>query len=233
MPLSIVVPVLNEEKNLAGLIGRIGQALSGLEYEVLLIDDHSTDSSSWVAQKLSQTYPVSFYLKKGSPGKAYSLLEGFEKARFENICMIDGDLQYPPEAIPEMLKKIDQDDADIVIANRVERSTSVLRQLSSKVYDKVFNKLLHHFDCDVQSGLKVFRKKVLNNFSVSPSSWTFDLEFLLKARRQGYRIDSQDIVFAERYSGKSKVNILATTWQLAYSAVKLKLTPLSSFSPSY
>src|SRR5690242_5673679 len=119
MKLSIVIPVWNEEGNIASLINRIHQSLSYEEiiYELIFIDDHSTDQTRKEIKKFAKHYPVSLFSKQGKKGKAQSLLEGFSYAQYPYICMIDADLQYPPEEIPAMLAKI-QAGADVVVANR-------------------------------------------------------------------------------------------------------------------
>src|SRR3989338_7073722 len=84
--ISIVVPTLNEEENIVGLIKRINEALKGLvfAYEIIFIDDHSADRTREIIKSLENDYPVFCYLKKGKRGKAHSLLEGFSHAQYEN-----------------------------------------------------------------------------------------------------------------------------------------------------
>ncbi|PIS15708.1 dolichol monophosphate mannose synthase, partial [Candidatus Roizmanbacteria bacterium CG09_land_8_20_14_0_10_41_9] len=104
--ISVVVPTLNEKSNLKPLIERIGGSLkiAGFDYEIIIVDDHSTDSSNLVIQSLTKKFPIRFYTKRGLKGKAQSLIEGFSYAKYPLIAMIDADLQYPPEAIPKMIE---------------------------------------------------------------------------------------------------------------------------------
>ena len=95
--------------------------------------------------------------------------------------MIDADLQYPPEAIPEMMNNINFG-VDVVVANRKENHVSLRRKIISRAFNLFFAKYLHGLHVDVQSGLKVFKKEVVERISLHPSQWTFDLEFLLKAK---------------------------------------------------
>src|SRR6266566_771307 len=106
--LSIVIPVWNEEKNIVPLVQRIDQALKKhrILYELIFVDDFSTDKTQEIINTLPKKYPVSYYLKVGKKGKAYSLIEVFAKAHYQTYAMIDADLQYPPEALPEFLNKI-------------------------------------------------------------------------------------------------------------------------------
>lgn len=220
--ISIVVPVLNEENNIELLVKHIQSALRGsvLPYEVLFVDDHSTDNTKKVVISLSKEYPVAYFEKKGEVGKAHSLLEGFSYAQYDYLCMIDGDLQYLPKYIPHMVAKL-ENGADIVVTNRKQESNSPLRKLMSKVYHTVFVKLLHGFEFDVQSGLKMFRREVVEHLTLQPSSWTFDLEFLLKARHAGYKIVAEDITLEKRYAGNSKIT-LSKSVEIGMSALRLK-----------
>ncbi len=221
--ISIVIPTLNEESNILSLVNRLDKTfrLYNLDYELIFIDDHSTDKTFETLLSLSNQYSISAYLKVGSKGKAQSLLEGFEKAKYRLIGMIDADLQYPPEAIPEMIKKINQGD-DVVVANRLEGELSFKRRLLSQVFRQIFAKWLHRFDLDVQSGLKVFKKEIIQRITINPTPWTFDLEFLLKARSAGYKIGSITITSADRVYGRSKVHSIKGSYEIGLAAIKSK-----------
>ncbi|MFA9288657.1 MAG: glycosyltransferase [Weeksellaceae bacterium] len=224
--LSIVVPVLNEAGNITTLLQRIHASVAStkLKYEVIMIDDHSTDGTKEEILKNIKKYPVRYYEKLGSKGKAQSLMEGFAHAKYEIICMIDSDLQYPPEALPEMLAKM-KDGYDVVVTHRKEKHTSAIRKMTSNSFNFVFCRLLHDLPYDVQSGLKIFRKEIIERIDIKPLSWSFDLEFLVAARSAGYYISSVDIVFNKRENGASKVDLLWTSMQIGLSAILLKLQP--------
>ena len=222
--LSIIIPVVNEERNIRPLLERITLSLSSkeIEYEIIFIDDHSQDGTEKIIKVLQKKYPIKFYVKKGKKGKAYSLIEGFSYAQYELVAMIDGDLQYPPEAILSMTKKI-KGNVGIVVANRKEVKTSFKRKIISNLFSYPFGKFLHGFSCDVQSGLKVFKKEIIERITLSPGPWSFDLEFLVKARNAGYAIASIDITFEKRKSETPKISILPAALEIGWSALKLKL----------
>lgn len=224
--ISIIVPTLNEVHNVQALVQRINAAFNNDKslYEVIFIDDNSTDSTYDILKLLELSYPISSFLKKGKAGKAYSLLEGFKHARFELTGFIDADLQYPPEAILEMIEKIRKGEADIIVANRKKRNEIAIRNLASKAFAFIFGKFLHDLDCDVQSGLKVFKSKIIQEISVNPSQWTFDLEFLLNARNAGYSIGSVNIFFDERKYDESKMKFLKAIWEIGSNAVIMRFT---------
>src|ERR1700690_3771790 len=115
--IDIVVPVLNEAQNLPELVKRISSCLkkSHISYGILLIDDHSQDNTKAVFRKLAINYPIRYLLKNGKQGKAYSILQGAKSSPAEYVAMIDGDLQYPPEYLPQMLAKASEENLGIVI----------------------------------------------------------------------------------------------------------------------
>lgn len=224
--ISIIVPVWNEEGNIIPLAERIHSAMKDAElnYTLIFVDDRSKDKTVEVIQELASKYPIQLLRKKPDQkrGKALSLLAGFAYAKTDIVVMIDADLQYPPEAIAKMVTKIDQG-ADVVIANRRERRTGLLRKWGGEFFRFVFGEFLHGFNFDVQSGLKVFRKEIIERISIKPSSqWMFDLEFLIAAKHGGYKFDHVSITFEPRHSGRAKISFVKASMEMALGALRLK-----------
>src|SRR3990167_4933468 len=205
----------------------------GFEYEAIIVDDFSTDATREVAANLAERFPVRFVSKTGQPGKARSLLQGFHAARYGLVAMIDADLQYAPEYLPGMVRKIDEG-WDIVVGNRKIHKESLRRRILSRGFSFFFIRLLHGLNLDTQSGLKVFKKSILKEIALHPTSWTFDLEFLIKARDAGHRITTIDIVFEGRRAGKSKINLFSASVEIGLNAVKNKFirSPLTLIYPT-
>ena len=222
--ISVIVPTLNEVDNVRMLVERIAANFdtADLDYEVIFIDDHSTDGTQAEIVKLAIDYPVRLRLKQGERGKAHSLLEGFAAARYDTLCMIDADLQYPPEAIVPMYQLMHSSGTDIVLTNRLDHGTSALRKLTSTGFNFVFTKMMFGFNYDSQSGLKLFKRKVIDDIILTPTPWSFDLEFIVRALEKNYKIVSYDITFAERYSGVAKIQVSKVAVELAKASVKLR-----------
>lgn len=222
---SIVVPVWNEAKNIRSLVRQIDEVMrsNAIGYEVIFIDDHSTDSTRTVINNLKAFYPIRLFEKVGHKGKAYSLIEGFKHAKYDVICMLDADLQYSPKFIPDMLEKI-ENGADIVVGNRKKYEAGLHRKFVSKTFNFLFVRMLHGLRVDSQAGLKVFRKSVVQHLELNPSSWTFDLELLLKARSAGYKIENHDITFNKRHAGSSKIAFVRSSFEIGKNAFALKLS---------
>src|SRR5260221_3503520 len=218
--LSIIIPVWNEEKNIVPLVQRIDAVMRmhNINYEIIFVDDHSIDKTTTHILTCKKSYPVSLLEKKGKHGKAYSLIEGFAASQYETLCMIDGDLQYPPEVLPEMIEKI-VNGADVVVANRKVTKNSLIRNALSHTFKNVFGKVLFGMQVDVQSGLKVFTKRVWKYASfTTTSAWTFDLGFLHRVKDLGFSLQSIDVPFEKRREGKSKVSLLHTGTELIKNA---------------
>jgi glycosyltransferase XagB len=222
---SVVVPTLNEEKNIAPLVSRIATSLerSEIPYEIIFVDDNSTDNTIEEIKILSQKFPLLVFNKKGNTGKAFSLLEGFGKAKYDVLAMIDADLQYPPEAIAEMVKMIRNDNFDFVVAKRHEKLISFKRKFLSRGFNLLFAKLMHSLNFDVQSGLKVFKKEIYERIKITPSAWTFDMEFLIKSIHGGYHVGEFPIDFEKRTEGKAKIHLIKASAEIGWNAVKLKI----------
>lgn len=221
--LSVIAPAYNEEGNIAQLIERIAQSLieAKIQYEIIIVDDDSTDQTVAIAKQYQTKYPVRIYSKVGQKkSKAQSIIEGIAYARAKTVAMIDADLQYPPEKLPEMFAKMQT--ADLIVATRTKKHTSFVRTFVSNVYHTFFNKFLLGLSFDVQSGLKMFSKEMFQRITLHPTPWTFDLELLVQAQHAGYRLDTVDIEFAPRTAGEAKVNLVKTSWEIGRHAFKTK-----------
>lgn len=223
--ISIIVPTYNEQENIKKLLLLIHNAFNknAQDYEIIVIDDHSTDNTWHILRQEEANFPLRIFQKQGKRGKSYSLLEGFEKASGNILAMIDADLQYLPSAIPQMARALDAN-CDVIVANRKKYHASPLRKILSRGFRHFFGNMLFGLNCDIQSGLKVFKKEVLETVKFKPhSAWTFDLEFLHRANLVGFQIKNIDITFYPRTSGSSQINVIKNGLELATNAAKLKL----------
>jgi cellulose synthase/poly-beta-1,6-N-acetylglucosamine synthase-like glycosyltransferase len=231
--ITIIVPTFNEEGNINALVTRIAAAFENSlnPYTIFFVDDRSTDGTIREIRRLAPHYSIKFTVKpKTIPrGKAYSLLLAFDLFTSEYIGMIDADLQYPPEALPAMMERLDEG-ADIVVGERVDKQTSFMRKSASDTFNYIFVNKLHDLKIDSQSGLKVFKKEVIESITVKPTAWTFDLEFLLRAKHTGFVIESYPIVFAPRTAGKTKISLFKASYEIGKNALQLK-SSLSAITP--
>lgn len=223
--LTVVVPVKNEAKNVISLTRRIHAALkkASIVYDIIFIDDNSSDDTVKILRELREKYPLIVRSKKGKPGKAYSILEGAHLAKSEFVAMIDGDLQYPPELLPQMYDLAVTH--GVAVGNRTKRHTNFIRKFVSKSYRYLFGKVLMGMDTDVQSGIKVFRREIISHLSskdVTP--WTLDMPLLHTARELGYSAASVDMEFLERANGQSNIKVFRASTEIGVRALKLRMS---------
>ena len=171
MNLSIVIPLLNEEESLKELhhwIAKVMQS-NGFLYEIIFIDDGSTDSSWSIIKELTKSYSeVKGIRFSGNFGKSQALHAGFAKAEGDVIITMDADLQDNPEEIPDLFKMITEDNFDLVSGwKKVRYDSKIAKNLPSKLFNFAARKTsgvqLNDFNC----GLKAYKKEVIKNIEVT------------------------------------------------------------------
>lgn len=223
--ITIVVPTLNEVDNVEPLVRRIDTSMTRacIPYDILFVDDHSKDGTVEKIRSLEGEFPVSLQMKKGQRGKAQSVMQGFDSAEAGFVCMIDADLQYPPEAIPRMVDKLVENNADVALTHRNKSGAGTLRNMMTKMFNLVFVRSLFGINYDTQSGLKVFRRSTYDGMELRPSQWSFDLEFIVAALQKRSRILTHEIKFDKRNSGEAKVDVVRSSLELARSSLLLRM----------
>lgn len=171
MNLSIVIPLLNEEESLKELYQWIARVMKaeGFSYEILFIDDGSTDDSWKIIEEISKSNSeVKGIRFQRNYGKSQALHAGFARAKGDVVITMDADLQDSPEEIPELYKMITENNFDLVSGWKKKRYDSVLsKNLPSKLFNYAARKTsgvkLHDFNC----GLKAFKKEVVKTIEVT------------------------------------------------------------------
>tara|TARA_R110000850_G_scaffold194283_1_gene320873 strand:- start:520 stop:1473 length:954 start_codon:yes stop_codon:yes gene_type:complete len=171
MNISIVIPLLNEEESLNELYRWIAEVMqsNGFLYELIFIDDGSTDDSWKIIEKLSEENPAVKGIRfQKNYGKSQALHAGFAMAKGNVIITMDADLQDNPEEIPELYKMITEDGFDLVSGWKKKRYDSVLsKNMPSKLFNYAARKTsgvkLHDFNC----GLKAYKKDVVKTIEVT------------------------------------------------------------------
>lgn len=171
MNISIVIPLLNEEESLKELhhwIAKVMQS-NGYSYELIFIDDGSTDSSWEIIENICKENPEikAIHFQKNY-GKSQALHAGFEMAKGDVVITMDADLQDSPEEIPELYRMITEDGFDLVSGWKKKRYDSVLtKNLPSKLFNYAARKTsgvkLHDFNC----GLKAYKRRVVKSIEVT------------------------------------------------------------------
>lgn len=203
--ISVVLPVYNEEENLPVLVPQIVEVMRTLDrkYEIILVDDGSTDRSFEVIGDLGKKYMETRYIRfKNNSGQSAAFDAGFKAAMGDIIVTLDSDLQNDPNDIPKLISYIPQ--YDIVCGRRAGRQDSFTKRLSSVIANKARNFLIKDNIHDTGCSLKVYKKEWIDKIKLYNGMHRF-LPALLDM--EGARIMEVKVSHHPRQYGTSKYNI--------------------------
>jgi dolichol-phosphate mannosyltransferase len=210
---SVIVPTYNESENIPPLLTQIDDVMSDWidHYEILVVDDDSPDRTWEVAQSYSGQYPVRVSRRTDESGLATAVVHGIRKAGYDTTVVMDGDLQHPPESIPDLLSAIESG-ADIAIGSRFTPGGSpgefsLIRLLTSIVANSLAKALFSDIRelSDIQSGFLAVRKEIVTEQSLDPIGYKILLEILVKCDYR--RVHEVGYTFHPRDSGQSNMDI--------------------------
>ncbi len=207
MKLSVIVTLLNEEDNIAPLFKNIRDALQGFKYEIILVDDGSTDETVNRIGQFSddQTHLIMF---KKNYGQTSAMAAGIEYATGDYIITMDGDLQNDASDIVIMLQKLIQEDLDVVIGNRKHRKDQVfLRKIPSKIANKIIRTFSGVHLKDYGCSLKVFKRDIAKGLDLYGELHRF---IPILAKLNGATIGQIDVNHQPRIHGESKYGLERT-----------------------
>ena len=208
MLLSVIIPVYNEELTVGNVIDRVKLALQkiGLEYEIIVVDDHSYDHSLDVVR---EHYSKLFSLKQHL-GKGYALRAGFAKAKGDIIVTIDSDGSHRPEELACVLTPVLKDKADLVIGSRYLNQKNVAARKLNAFGVRIFNFLIQLLTgtaiTDSQSGFRAMKRQLLNKQKLKSGGYEIESEMLVKTAKEGFRVAEVPISFEQRTYGHSGVD---------------------------
>lgn len=203
--ISIVIPVYNEEENLSVLISKIMEVMQPLDrgFEVILIDDGSSDSSLNTIKEYSQKHMEVRYLKfKQNAGQTAAFDAGFKSALGDIVVTLDADLQNDPNDIPKLLSYIPE--YDVVCGWRAERKDTWVKKLSSRLANKARSSVTGDTIHDTGCSLKVYKRELLVKLKLYNGMHRF-LPVLLSM--EGANITEVKVSHNKRKYGVSKYNI--------------------------
>jgi dolichol-phosphate mannosyltransferase len=233
MQLTVVIPTYNEAENLPKLV-RALFALSGLEIDLLVVDDGSPDGTGEIAEGLKVNYPgkVCVLHRKGKLGLGTAYIEGFQLALEEgaqSILQMDADFSHPPEKIVEMADALGT--CDVVIGSRYVPGGSLddhwpfWRKALSGFGNYYARAILGLSVKDTTAGFRMWRRDTLLGMPldrIQSNGYAFQVEMTYVATRLGYKFKEIPIYFTERQAGNSKMSwriqaeAAIRTWQLLW-----------------
>ncbi|OGK12857.1 hypothetical protein A3A93_05105 [Candidatus Roizmanbacteria bacterium RIFCSPLOWO2_01_FULL_38_12] len=201
--LSLIIPFHNEKENLSILLSQIHESLKNHEYEVVLVDDGSTDQSSESIKDQIDSKKV-YLVKMGRQmGKGKALSEGIEHSHGEYIVFMDADLQDDPADIHNFVNKLNEDH-DLVNGVRHNRQDNIVIKLYSSLAGWFLKSFLHSPFSDINCGFKIFRKKLVKDITLYGNNFRF---FPLAAYYEGYKVAEVPVNNRPRLHGTSKYGI--------------------------
>ena len=201
--LSIVVPLYNEEDNVVLLTQKIHESLTAYNYQIIYIDDFSTDDTRNVVKKMDDEKVHLIELKKNY-GQSLALAAGIDYAEGDYIITMDGDLQNDPSDIPQMLEFAKTDEYDLITGIRQKRKDSLVKKIPSKIANFLVRRVTKLDIKDNGCALKVFTKDIAKGLNLYGEMHRF---ITLLAHLEGAQIKQVPVKHHARHAGVSKYGL--------------------------
>ncbi len=209
--LSVVIPTLNEVGNVPELVSRLAQALNGVAWEVIFVDDNSPDGTATVAKRLSLSdRRVRCIRRVERRGLAGACIEGILSSAAPYVAVMDADLQHDETILPRMLARLQGGDTDLVVGTRYVEGGSAAafdakRGALSRIATKAAQRLLGTTLSDPMSGFFMLRREVVEEMAgdLTPEGFKILLDIVTTAGGR-LRVAEEPFVFRSRFSGESK-----------------------------
>lgn len=228
MMLSVVLPTYNERRNIDRLIERVEHALEAIPHELIFVDDSTDGTDLAIAEHARRRTHITLIHRETRRGLATAAVEGIRRSNGEVVCLLDADLQHPPEILPLLLEALERTGADVVVASRnvagggYETFTRA-RRMASWAATVLARALLSRarLVSDPMSGFFAVRKDVVRGVSLRPLGYKILLEILVRGRLA--RVCEVPYRFRARGAGHSKLTIYQ---QWEYLLHLLRLVPV-------
>jgi glycosyltransferase involved in cell wall biosynthesis len=202
--LSVVISVYNEEDNIRPLVEKISHALQGYDYEIIYVDDGSTDKTVEILRSIGHPHLRTVVFRKNY-GQSLALMAGIDYASGEYIVTMDGDLQNDPEDIPMMLKVAEEGGFDMVAGNRANRKDGfILRKIPSYIANYIIRTSSGVHLKDYGCALKLFKADLAKDLGLYGELHRF---IPVLAQLEGARITQVDVRHHARKFGTSKYGL--------------------------
>lgn len=206
--ISVILPTYKEAKNIGIIVPRIFEVLdnSGIQGEIIIVDDNSPDGTADIAAELAEHYPLKVHVRKNEKGLATAVMKGFDLASGDIVVVMDADMSHPVEKLPEMVKPIMEDRCDATVGSRYTKGGGCdhwpfIRRFISRFSGYLARGLAKL--SDPTSGFMAIRKSALLDAPLDPVGWKIVLEVVVKTRA---KVQDVPIIFADRQNGESKLD---------------------------
>ena len=225
---SILIPIFNEKNFILETIRRVEQVLlEGLQKEIILIDDGSSDGSREILALLGNRYKVILHEKNRGVGAA--MRSGIQASHGDYIVRQDVDLEYDPNNLPRLLEPLINNRADIVYGSRTmsqKKSYTSLYNIGSRSINLLFNLLFWNRIYNFTTAAKAFKREVFDTIVLVEDRFETESELSAKAIRYGFRIVNVPIVYHARTMEEGKKMRWYYTFRIIWTLFKYRFVPL-------
>ena len=208
MKISIVIPVYNEKDTLKLLLEKVEQAnFSGLEKEIIMVDDCSTDGTTEILKELSQNYKVLFHEK--NQGKGAAIRTAIKEATGDFVCIQDADLEYLPDDYDKLLPLLINNEADVVYGSRFKNKENLKNfilknKIANKFLTLLTNILYGAEITDMETCYKAFKRDFIQGITIKSNRFDFEPEITAKIMKKKARLKEVPISYVGRGHDEGK-----------------------------
>ena len=206
--LSVIIPCYNEKQTIGAILKKVIQSLQNykfLNYEILIIDDHSKDGTVEILKNISQEEKINVYFHERNLGKGAAIQTALQYVTGDLIIIQDADLEYDPFDYNKLLLPFFETNADVVYGSRFLGGGKYVRihffwhYIANKILTFICNLFINLNLTDMETGYKVFKTEALKNISLKEKTFSFEPEVTIKLSKKNYKFFEVPIT----YNGRS------------------------------
>ena len=231
----VVIPVLNEQAQLASSVETLRSYLaehSPYRWQVVVVDNGSTDDTPSIANSLAEKYGDVSYLRLEERGRGRALRTAWMTSDADIVSYMDVDLSTNLDSFGPLIDALADGGYDVAIGSRLKRGASITRQWKREVISRAYNLLIRGFFprrrfSDAQCGFKALSRRAADELVplIEDQAWFFDSELLLRAEQRGYEIYEVPVGWVEDLD--SRVKVMRTAWEDVKGLVRVRFSPLA------
>jgi glycosyltransferase involved in cell wall biosynthesis len=225
MKVSVVVPVFNEEKTIKTIDQKI--RATGIPSEIIYVNDGSTDASAAILTQLTSQENTRLVSHAVNEGKGSALRSGVESSVGDVVILQDADLEYDPREYANLLAPFADQTVQIVFGARFMQPTPhafyLPHYLANKMLTFLTNLLFGSHLNDMETGYKVFRKRIFDDLNITAMGFEFEPEFTAKALLSGFRIHEVPISFNPRNYQQGKKIKFKDAFKAVWTLIRIRL----------